>query len=63
MQCPQYGTRWSLETGEVVGPWIPSPPIVASILRRVFPTPTPIPVYPVRVTSVRPWCLDLSLSF
>lgn len=53
VSCPQYGTRWSLETGEVVGKWIPSPPIVSSILRRVFPTPTAIPTYPVRVTSVR----------
>lgn len=51
VQCPQYGTRWSLETGEVVGAWIPSPPIVSSILRRVFSEPTAIPTFPVRVNN------------
>jgi len=53
VSCPQFGTRWSLETGEVVGQWMPSPPVVSSILRLLFRDPEGILTYPVRVAAVR----------
>mmetsp|Transcript_18900 Transcript_18900/g.27346 ORF Transcript_18900/g.27346 Transcript_18900/m.27346 type:complete len:211 (-) Transcript_18900:113-745(-) len=51
IQCPQYGTKYSLLDGNVVGPWIPSPPIVSNILRFLFPEPTGIPTYPGRIEN------------
>ncbi|KAJ8903308.1 hypothetical protein NDN08_004417 [Rhodosorus marinus] len=51
IQCPQYGTRYSLLDGNVVGPWIPSPPLVSNILRFLFPEPSGIPTYPGRIEN------------
>ncbi|OSX70902.1 hypothetical protein BU14_0640s0008 [Porphyra umbilicalis] len=51
VSCPQFGTRWSLETGEVVGQWMPSPPVVSSVLRLLFREPEGILTYPVRLTA------------
>jgi len=51
IQCPQYGTKYSLLDGTVVGPWIPSPPLVSNILRFLFPEPSGIPTYPGRIEN------------
>lgn len=34
---PQWGTQYSLQSGEVVGKWCPSPPIIGGIIGSIFP--------------------------
>ena len=34
---PQWGTKYSLVTGDVVGKWCPSPPIIGSLIGALFP--------------------------
>jgi len=34
---PQWGTQYSLDTGDVVGKWCPSPPIIGGIIGTIFP--------------------------
>jgi hypothetical protein len=34
---PQWGTKYSLVNGDVVGKWCPSPPIIGSLIGALFP--------------------------
>ena len=47
--CPQSKTRFDLNTGNIVGEWVPFPPILNNVLRLVIGDPEPISTYPVRV--------------
>ena len=37
LQDPQWGTKYSLLNGDVVGKWCPSPPIIGSLIGALFP--------------------------
>ena len=37
LQDPQWGTKYSLVNGDVVGKWCPSPPIIGSLIGALFP--------------------------
>ena len=37
LRDPQWGTQYSLTTGDVQGKWCPSPPIIGSIIGSIFP--------------------------
>jgi hypothetical protein len=37
LEDPQWGTKYSLVNGDVVGKWCPSPPILGSLIGTVFP--------------------------
>eukprot|EP00281_Chroomonas_sp_CCMP1168_P027514 CAMPEP_0206241518 /NCGR_PEP_ID=MMETSP0047_2-20121206/16535_1 /ASSEMBLY_ACC=CAM_ASM_000192 /TAXON_ID=195065 /ORGANISM="Chroomonas mesostigmatica_cf, Strain CCMP1168" /LENGTH=199 /DNA_ID=CAMNT_0053666413 /DNA_START=1 /DNA_END=600 /DNA_ORIENTATION=+ len=47
LQDPQWGTKYSLVDGSVVGKWCPSPPILGSLIGTIFP-PTGVWVPQVR---------------
>ncbi len=34
---PQWGTKYSLVNGDVVGKWCPSPPLIGSLIGALFP--------------------------
>mmetsp|Transcript_47456 Transcript_47456/g.74155 ORF Transcript_47456/g.74155 Transcript_47456/m.74155 type:complete len:201 (-) Transcript_47456:680-1282(-) len=44
---PQWGTQYSLNNGDVVGKWCPSPPVLGALIGTLFP-PTPVWVPKVR---------------
>jgi len=37
LKDPQWGTRYSLVNGAVVGKWCPSPPILGGLIGSIFP--------------------------
>merc|ERR1719183_385206 len=37
LKDPQWGTQYSLTTGDVQGKWCPSPPIIGGIIGSIFP--------------------------
>jgi len=37
LQDPQWGTQYSLQTGDVIGKWCPSPPIIGGLIGAIFP--------------------------
>ena len=37
LQDPQWGTQYSLATGDVIGKWCPSPPIIGGLIGTIFP--------------------------
>lgn len=37
LEDPQWGTKYSLVDGEVVGKWCPSPPIIGGLIGTIFP--------------------------
>ena len=37
LKDPQWGTQYSLTTGDVVGKWCPSPPIIGGLIGAIFP--------------------------
>ena len=48
IQCPQSKTLFSMQTGKVVGDWIPFPPVINNILRVVVGPADDIMKYPLR---------------
>lgn len=48
IECPQSKTLFSLQTGEVVGDWIPFPPVINNILRIVVGPANKVIKYPLR---------------
>ncbi|GAB0492607.1 hypothetical protein MMPV_003875 [Pyropia vietnamensis] len=47
LTCAQHKSSWDLKTGELAGPWCPSPPVLGPLLGKLQP-PTTLAVYPVR---------------
>jgi len=47
LRDPQWGTKYSLVNGEVVGKWCPSPPVLGALIGAIFP-PTGVWVPQVR---------------
>ena len=51
ISCPQSQTKFDLESGQVVGEWIPFPPVLKNVLRVVVGNPVDIATYPIRIKS------------
>lgn len=47
LTCAQHKSSWDLKTGELAGPWCPSPPVLGPLLGKLQP-PSALAVYPVR---------------
>ena len=48
IQCPQSKTLFSINTGKVVGEWIPFPPVINNVLRVLVGPANNIIKYPLR---------------
>ena len=51
ISCPQSKTKFDLESGQVVGEWIPFPPVINNALKVVIGDPVDIATYPIRIKS------------